>query len=378
MQSRKLLALLAIPAITLGIYLLAPNKAHAMGGCDTCVQQATRTLDTTLQTGLENLNKALDQTKSSVDALKSSMTDALDNMKSKIVSEGEETRKSINGMGTKIVAKQAESTKVLTSALNSELTAIIQALKDVTIAKRRMQISDAYGANAQPESNCIQANAAEAFTTTTLANERLGSGMTALLDEQANDVDIDAGRVGKYLENKREEWQYLDPTIILDDVISGEKLDDVPKVIAMLTNPIPSKRIDPELRESRSDYLKQQTLNSRKKMVQGILLEATKPQFGTMDSSWAAAYVAPETDGTGKTSEYAAIKALTEGRLASPEWYGEMKTILPTGLKREMVVLLDQQLLLNAELLKAERQMLKLQSISTAIELERSADGAKP
>lgn len=363
-------------AISLAFCLQINN---VFAGCDPCIQAAAQTTSTQMSTSIQNVTASVQGNVSATQALNASIqaTDAawqaVVNLNSTNYLQG------LDAATSRIELSQSQLLKVIENLADHEVQSITKIFEQLYNAEQKSVTERMLRPElAQPMSGEIGANRAALLKKGIVQKDQRWKQMDINFAQWSNNTaTVDsAGNSITTSMLLTEDPEVFDPTPLLTkNVISEDESLNMQKLITLLANPVPEKRIsDDELvtnPNAEKLELERKLRNSKRAIAFSVLSKGIAEREAVIpisEDDWLLGYTIASPDNNGNTSYRDFLESETVGRLSSEGWYQDIKTKTETGVVREQVY---QQALNNHLLFKSlqqEEQQLLLLAILAAEE----------
>jgi len=308
--------------------------------CDSaCAGAAINQMGVSVTSAINTLNSAYnDQTSAMQDAVNSltnvgtAVSDVLTNQTSNINS-------GLSASTSKIELAYTSSSKSLERTADFNVQTFVNAIGEIEVARAATGNRLSFGDLAQPLSGLNGANQAAAIKKLYVQTQQIGAVTTSEFMGFLNDVNQTNSSAGS-------NFHILRSTKLLDSfsrlsyaltstTIEQADFEQLQKVLGLATSsqPLPKAILPNDLNY---ELAKRRYISMLAISYQSLFL-ASSSKMGLDDGVWADNYQDLEGNSDGKVSLSAFYHAETEGRLANSEWWGSVKRLNDSGLRRENI-----------------------------------------
>lgn len=350
---------------------------NVFAGCDACMQAAAQSASSQMTTSISNVTASVQANVTSTQALNASVqaTDAA-------------WQAAINLNSTNYL----QGLDASTSRIEGVITQLIKA--EVNLSDHEVtSISDIFKQLFNAEQKTITERMLRQEFAQTMSGE-IGANRAPLLkqglvrrDQQWRQMDINFAQwsdntttvdsAGKAITTSMlltEGDDVFDPTPLLTkNVISEPESLNMQKLITLLANPIPEKKMSDNALASNpkapQQELERKLRNAKRSIAFSALSKGLSEREAVIpisENDWLQGYTSARPDTNGMTSYREFIESETVGRLTSEGWFEDIKTKTEAGVLREQVY--QQAInnhLLYESLLQEEHQLLLLAIIAS-------------
>jgi len=345
--------------------------------CDSgCAGRAINQMGTNVSNAINSLNQSYSN-------LSQATQEAVDSM----VNIGTDISQALTDQNNSIVNGFSASTNKIELALlqrgktierNSDFAArsIANLLKEVEVARASSDNISIFGDMSHPLSGDIGVNQASAMKKLYTQQKQIRLESVNYFNSylnDGNDTSKGAGS-GYHTLNVLKLLDNFDRVerAINSNVVSEEDFGSLQQLLALLVSsyPLPSAELpsETEYELDRKRYIAQ--LN----VIYNGLLSATISKSGLDDAQWAAYYLDLDESSEGMVSMRSTLKGDIEGRLSNSEWWGAVRRLNETGLKRELAYQNGLSLLLEKQLTNLNKSSNSVTSIHASSILKASSN----
>ena len=333
--------LVCLPSISYANFGLGPCCPPSVCGiipCDSgCAGAAINQMGTNISSGFNNLSSAHQDLTSAVQDAIDAMTDLGTDVNDALMNQNSDLMDGLSASTAKIELSNNVATKSLERLADHSISSLVNALKEIEIARSTSENNRLFGDNANPVSGETGANQAIAIKTlNTQFNQILISSTEEFVD-YVNDENSTSSGAGNGQHRMQSLTMLADndrlDRILTSRVLEGDEFQSLQLLIGLAVSKYP-------LVEDKS--ILDETYNLRRKreisllaMTYSGLLNASMSKVGLVDASWADYYQDANTNQSGDTSLIAFYEADINGRLTDPEWWGSILRLNQIGLQRE-------------------------------------------
>lgn len=331
----------AIPSVAYANFGLGPCCPPSVCGiipCDSgCAGAAINQMGSNVASGLNNLNSAHQDLTSAVQDAIDAMTDLGTDLNDALLDQNQDILEGISASTSKIELSNNAASKSLERLSDHSVKTVVNALKQIEIARSTSDNNRMFGDSANPISGETGVNQARAIKTLNIQSVQLIEESTKEFIDYLNDANGTASGAGTS-QHRMQSLAQLTTFDRLDrlltaDVLDSDQLQNMQLLIALSVSkysfPMPGAVPD-------DDYqLRRKREISMLAIVYAGLMNAAVSKAGLVDTSWAGFYQDVVENQQGNTSLAGYYKADVNGRLTDPEWWGSILRLSNTGLQRE-------------------------------------------
>lgn len=346
-------------------------------GCDPCIQAAAQTTSTQMTTSIQNVTASVQANVSATQALNASIqaTDAA--WQAAINLNSTNYLQGLDASTSRIELSQSQLLKTVENLADHEVQSIAKIFEQLYNAEQKAVTERMLRPElAQPMSGEIGANRAALLKQGIVQKDQQWRQMDinfAQWSDNTETVDSAGGSITTSM-LLTEDPDVFDPTPLLTkNVITENESLNMQKLITLLANPVPEKRIsDDELAtnpKAAQLELERKLRIAKRAIAFSVLSKGVAEREAVIpisEDDWLLGYTIAAPDNNGNTSYRDFLESETVGRLTSEGWYQDIKTKTEAGVLREQVY---QQALNNHLLFKSlqqeEQQLLLLAIIAS-------------